>query len=390
MMGRPLRAFLSYRRLDASEAAELERQLALRGLSLWRDVNDLPLGGLAEAEIRRGIAQSDAFILYVTPRVFSSDVIWRVEVPAAIARARREARRGRSYPIVPLLRGVTTREFRRGSTARGVTDLPMRNGAFVPLRRGDRATKRARREAYTDVAKRLLRSLLPGQPAGPLPVTLRSFGAPEAIRPALDVDWSDGLDGASARVWNEELVPALRDLKAELARAHRRRLSLFMKTRLSAALLAGMLFPLASGFELIVRDRQGRWPAHAGRDRLRREDRGPEGGRRAVLEVSLAQDARRGAGLLSQRLHARHVRLTPDTGPSRTYDSRPNAGAIARQVGDVARELRATGIEELHLVFSGPAALAALVGRHLHAVGTVHCYYRGARGRLVSSNRLRT
>lgn len=389
-MGRPLRAFLSYRRLDASEAAELERQLALRGLSLWRDVNDLPLGGLTEAEIRRGIAQSDAFILYVTPRVFSSDVIWRVEVPAAIARARREARQGRTYPIVPLLRGVTTRELRRGSTTRGVTDLPKRNGAFVALRRGNRATKRARREAYADVAKRLLRSLLPGQPPGPLLVTLRSFAAPEAIRPTLDVDWSDALDGANARVWNEELVPALRDLKAELARAHRRQISLFVKTRLCAALLVGMVLPLASGFELAIRDRQGRWPTRAGRGRLRREDRRHERSGSAVLEVSLAQDARSGARSLSQRLHARHVRLTPPAGPSRTYDPRPNAGGIARQVGDVARELRAAGAGDVHIVFSGPAALTALVGQHLHAIGTVHCYYRGAHGRLVRSNRFRT
>lgn len=389
-MGRPLRAFLSYRRLDASEAAELERQLALRGLSLWRDVNDLPLGGLTEAEIRRGIAQSDAFILYVTPRVFSSDVIWRVEVPAAIARARREARRGRSYPIVPLLRAVTTRELRRGSTARGVNDLTMQNGAFVPLHRGGRATKSARRDAYADVAKRLLRSLLPGQPPGQLAVTLRSFVAPEVTRPTLAVDWSDALDGASARVWSEELVPALRDLKAELARTHHRQISLFVRTRLCAALLVGMVFTPASGFELTIRDRQGWWPARAGRGHLRREDRSLKGNGRAVLEVSLAQDARSGARSLSQRLHARHVRLTPPAGPSRTYDPRPNAGGIARQVGDVARELRAAGAGDVHIVFSGPAALAALAGQHLHAIGTVHCYYRGARGRLVRSNRFRT
>jgi len=225
--------------------------MVLRGLSLWRDVNDLPLGGLSEPEIRRGIDQSDAFILYVTPRTFASDVIWRVEVPRAIARARRAAAQGERYPIVPVLRGVSVRELRHRCVAAGCAELPLRNAAFVPLHRRGRATKRARRAAFADVARRLLRALLASDRSARLAIVLRTFSVP--ARPArLDVNWTDAVDGADVRVWVEELLPALRDLRDELAHAHRRKLSLSVHARLSAALLAGLVFPLASGFDIVV------------------------------------------------------------------------------------------------------------------------------------------
>ncbi len=385
----PLHAFLSYRRLDAAEAGELERALALRGVSLWRDVNDLPLGGLTEREIRRGIERSDAFILYVTPRVFSSDVIWRVEVPAALARTRPEELRGRRYPIIPVFRGVTVREFRQRSAAAGLAELPLRNGAFVPRHRSDRATARARRLAYAAIASRLLRALLAHRGKAITSLTLRSFTVPEPSSD-LDLDWSDVLDTAGPRVWEAELVPAMHDLRAELARAHRRRLSFLVRARLGAALLAGMVFPLATGFDVLVHDRHGVWPARGSGQPLQREDEGNVGSSRAVLEVSLAQDAGDGARALASRIRARHIRLTPPGGPRRAYDPRSRAGAIARQIGDIARELRAGGTRDLHFVFSGPAALAFLVGRHLHAVGLMHCYYRGSHGGLVRAYRLPT
>ena len=389
-MRRTLRAFLSYRRSDASEAAELERQLALRGVTLWRDVNDLPLGGLTEPEIRRGIAESDAFLLYATRRVFASDVIWGLEVPAALDRAAREATRGRRYPVIPVFRGLSAREFRRRAARLGCNDLPTRNGAFVPLKRNDRATKSVRREAHSAVATKLLRALLPDVRPGPLSIALRSFDSPEAHRATLDLDWSNAIDAAGSRGWTDELVPALRGVKAELARAQRRRVAMFVQTRIGAALLAGMLFPLASGFELAVRDRQGAWPGHGGRAVLKREDPRSGGGGRAVLEVSLAQSALVSAAALAAGLRARHVRLTPSGGPSRTFDPRPHAGGIARQIGDLTRALRAEGVRDTHLVFSGPAALAVLVGRHLHAIGFVNCYYRTAEGELVRAYRFRT
>lgn len=375
-----MRVFLSYRRADASEASALERQFALRGLPLWRDVNDLPLGGSTEREIRRGIATCDVFVLYVTPRVFASDVIWRLEVPAALARARREARRGRLYPIVPVLRGVTTNEFRRRCAGKGVHDFPTKNAAFVPVHGHVRATVNARRVAFAAAATRLLRSLGPALPRAAVPVVLRTFEAPEARRAALDLNWSGVLEDASPGVWATELFPALRDVARELARARRRRLQVLAKARLGVAVAFGMVFPLASGFALDVMDRQGPWPRGRARRPPLAVSRAHSGlAGRAVIEISLAQDAGRRAAALAASLRASHVRLTPPLGPGRAFDPRPVAGAIAMQVGNVVRELRAEGAQDIHLVFAGPAALALLIGRQLHATGTIHCYYRDAK-----------
>jgi len=60
------------------------------------------------------------------------------------------------------------------------------------------------------------------------------------------------------------------------------------------------------------------------------------------------------------------------------------------EIGDRARELHAHGTRELHVVYAGPAALAFLIGRQLHAVGRVAVYYRGWRGGLVRSYTVRT
>ena len=112
-MPRPARVFLSYRRRDAREAGELERQFGLRGLRLWRDVNDLPLGGSTIAEIKRGVrVGSDAFVLYVTPRIYASAVVWDTEVPTALSRAKRQGRGTRVYPIVPIVRSQRVRDLR--------------------------------------------------------------------------------------------------------------------------------------------------------------------------------------------------------------------------------------------------------------------------------------
>src|SRR5713101_473733 len=75
----PLTTFVSYRRKDADEVRGLEAELRLRGIRTWRDVNDLHLGGATEKDILHGIAtESDAFILYATPRLYERDstFIW--------------------------------------------------------------------------------------------------------------------------------------------------------------------------------------------------------------------------------------------------------------------------------------------------------------------------
>lgn len=376
-MSRALRTFLSYRRLDAAEASELEREFGLRGLRLWRDVNDLPLGGATKAQIRRGIGpHSDAFVLYVTPRFFASSFIWSVEVPRAMARARKEERRGGLYPIVPVLRSVSHRMFRRRAKELGAARIADRNSESVePLQAGAPLTRQARRLAFARVARRLLRSLLRRR-RDAVTLTLRSFPAAAARRTLLDVDWSGVVDGSTPETWERRLIPALRDLQAELARAGRRRLAVNVQARLGLALAFGMVFSLASGFEVEVRSRGVTWPSRSARTSplavSERRARGRRGA--AVIELSLTQDLQRSARRLVRSTRAsRHVRIASPGGRRRGL--RAAAPAIAAQVGDLARSLRADGVTDIHLVMAAPVPLALLLGRQLNAVGRIHSYY---------------
>lgn len=383
-LARPVKVFLSYRRRDAREVTELQRAFAIRGLSLWRDVSDLPLGGLTIPEIKRGIRKdSDAFVLYVTRWIFSSDVVWGTEVPEASSRSARARRSGGLYPVVPLIRyPVTLRTIRSHARRLGVAELTERNAEFVP-RRGTRPTPSNRRLAYENAARRLLRSLLRGLPSvGRTRLAIRSFDATDAPPRTLDIDWSGLVDGTTPHTWTHRLRPALKDLRSELARAQRRELDVYVKARLQVALAFGLEFPPSSGFRINVRDRQGSWSPAPGRPVLHRApDRSVRRHKRVVLEISLAQNGERSARKLAKRLKARHVRLVPPTGqPSRAFDPRPVAGRIAVQAGELARELHGQGMSELHLVFVGPAALALLVGRQLQAIGRVHSYFLTTNG----------
>lgn len=158
-MTTPLTAFLSYRRTDAADLRLLERALRLRGVRTWRDVNDVPLGGATEEEIVRAIAtETDAFVLYASPRLYEADstFIWQKELPVADARWR-----ANRYPVVVLYRGTTPDQLSSRCKDLGLTDFgSVANGEWVPLR-GERADDpEARRRALREVAGRVLGTLL--------------------------------------------------------------------------------------------------------------------------------------------------------------------------------------------------------------------------------------
>ena len=102
-----------------------------------------------------------------------------------------------------------------------------------------------------------------------------------------------------------------------------------------------------------------------------------------MIELSLVADLARDAAIVADRVGAaRRVRLA-SASADRSADLRPVAAAAAAQVGDVLRRLRDDGVTDYHVLLASPAPLAALIGRHLHALGTVHVYFSN-RDRVIS------
>ena len=68
-MARPV--FLSYSWDDTAEADELDRQLCLRGVPVWRDRRDMERSGYMEDAVRQAILQDcSGFELLGTPNSF--------------------------------------------------------------------------------------------------------------------------------------------------------------------------------------------------------------------------------------------------------------------------------------------------------------------------------
>jgi hypothetical protein len=87
-------AFISYGRRDSLDfAARLNRRLTDRGLIVWFDYDDIPLGVDYQKQIDDGIERSDNFLFIISPHSVNSDYC-RLEIELALKHGKR---------IIPLL-----------------------------------------------------------------------------------------------------------------------------------------------------------------------------------------------------------------------------------------------------------------------------------------------
>lgn len=380
----PFTFFTSYRREDAEPIEGLEQQLRLRGVRSWRDVRNLGHGAATPEQIRRAIRfETDGFLAFVTEvylerRRDREDVVWGLEMPEAAARWK-----AGGYPLTPLFSGTRSTALAARCAEEGLPDLSAANGGHMP----ECSAAPEIVAAFRSEARAQLRNAVIGSD-GSLVVAFRSF--PMASLPAdarLDIDWTAEVDGGSPEVWEQQLLPALHDLKAAISAAGVRHLAVHVLTRLGAALAFGIKFPLATGIALVCHGRDGEaWKEdEAGPARPLREDRTTYDGDRAIaiLELSIVRDLGRDAAELALRVRAsHHVRLST-AGADRSTDPRPIARVVAQQVGDVTRTLQSEGVTDLHLLLASPAPLALLIGRQLHALGRVHVYFRDENGHIT-------
>jgi TIR domain len=78
--------FISYGRKDSLEfAANLNRRLVDRGLMVWFDFDDIPVGVDYQKQIDDGIERSDNFVFIISPHAVNSPYCWK-EIELALKR----------------------------------------------------------------------------------------------------------------------------------------------------------------------------------------------------------------------------------------------------------------------------------------------------------------
>lgn len=368
--------FLSYRRFDVDEVRGLERQLRLRGVRTWRDVNDLHLGGATEDEILQAIAhESDAFALYATPRLYEADstFIWHKELPAADQRWRRER-----YPVIALYRNTGREDLSNRCAQLQITDFGTKAvGEWIPRRGDSDAGPDAIKRAHATVSRQVLRTVLDRRLTREGVIALRSFPMPDLPSDTLlDLDWTSVIEGIEPDQWASELFPSLHDLAEELERRGLFDLTLYPHARLTLCVAFGIVFPLASRFRIRLMGREGEWVQQPGPAPLSIEPDIDQAGdaKRALLAFGFTRDLQSFAEELMLTLKPGHVRQVRPSQLNLASQVRP----ISTQIGAELRTLAGQGVSEFHIVLAAPAPLAIAVGRQLHALGQVSLYYADA------------
>ena len=254
---RPATVFLSYAHEDTEFVKDLQLRLNVRGIRSWRDVDDLLSGSPFEDDIVHAIEyEIDAIALYITPNFLKSRFIWKVEVPAALRRHKRDPH----FHIVPILQGVSFSEVQQSCMNWDQADLSRFNG--IPLTDG--ATDAAWK-VQNDIARRLLQAAMT--------LRLRRIEAGSGYEPwlslktfffkahttclDLDLNWL-GLIREKERLstlqeWEQILWPALLDVKQVISeKIPNRRIHLCIQSILPVAIALGFVFRESARFALLI------------------------------------------------------------------------------------------------------------------------------------------
>ena len=375
-----MRIFLSHSRQDLEQVLALEQQLKWRGLGVWRDQNDLPLGAAAEAGLNAGLDSCDRMLVWLTPNSLASQAVIERELA-------RGFQRFKSNPnfIIPVFAGVTPAEANaRVSSALGRT-LP--NGRVQPP--GDALP--FMRLVARDVLGDHCRTIGACDAAEiRLGIHSREFTRlkPE---PDFNLDWTDlFLEGKEAKpgTW-EEMRLALLDVREQIAREIGRNCPLVIEGmfHISAAFLFGSLFNQPSGFRLIVRQPESGWDsasAPAGNIELQTHSVGSGDlyATEALLELAITRGVAADVDAFITRQHLSYrqrleAELKNLQSNSRTLriSSSAEAAAVALQVRSVLEQLRAgTGRAPIHIFAALPLGVAVMIGRWTNALGPLQLY----------------
>lgn len=381
------RCFISYRRVRAAEVAILVLALHDVGVPTWQDITNLEAEP-TEDELRRVLddPSTASALLWITPEVADSPIIRKVEVPKIIERRRA----GDGFFVQPVAAGGLDYE----SAAQIASEhLGVDNFATWNLEKVDVDPIEAAEAVH--IAELLLRRRLKEvvarlAPDAPVLVTLHTRGtAPSGAQGALALDWSARFDGriATAEVWDDRLIPAVRQVAAtirELAPGRLTEASGLLALPAAAALGAAFLAP--AGSQLVWRQQTpGRpdqlWSLSAERDTSTVEIEhisGDPSSQDMAVVVSINHDAeealRRSESDVPQfrgcvRLRGPGGQSVDLATPGQASDA---AYRLVGAIGDARRTWR--DVRRIHLLLAAPAGFAVLVGQLLNGLGPVQTY----------------
>lgn len=382
---------ISYRRSRRVECDRLVASLRESGIPAWRDVDDLN-SEPTENELRRilGDDRTAGAILWITPETAASEMIRKVEAPAAVARHGR----GDGFFIVPVAAGgldyadVAT-AIRNGSGLADISDWNIIKLESDPADDADiaKVVNRVLRQRLQTIDRHRI-------PDEPIRLALNTRQAVyHQSGAALTIDWSHRFGGvqnrvASAADWQDKLLPALASVHAAIQEAvPGRGVVAGGLPSLPAAIALGYCFMATAGQQIAWEQRM--------------PDQSDQNWSLGAVVEESGFEVRTSAGNLDANNLAVMVSVNNDvaaavtassatTGPFRAYTHVKHANSaqsvllkspgqaldIARKVVAAARNARQEyGITgQVHLFAAVPAGLAMLIGQLLNTLGPVQTY----------------
>lgn len=372
-MARPV--FLSYAWEDEVLANQLESELRLRGVPVWRDRRGMRWGAYNEDVVLEAIELlCSGFVLLLTDAVMTSNFILQIELPAM---ARRRVADPSFFAGAVFARDIGIQQSAAELHAASWVEL----GSPLGSRLSDEDEEADLRRA----ANAILRSYLPpalGDYDQPTARVETRSAVPESDPAHLHLTWSPPLladvDGYDPEVWRRQLLPALADIRAALEEATRARaLSITGRPHISAAVALGFEFRAPTGWQLrlgqpdldvltarVEPSADGwttvRQPCASGEDR------------RLVLCLHAAKDVTRAMQEHRRALPPARVELhvRPASGPGHVSVQGSAANALAAAIAKEIAQARINyGTQETHLYLACPWSLAAALAWHLSSTG---------------------
>jgi len=381
------RIFISYSRQDRDKIDVLVKELKARGLCLWQDLDDLPLGTPPQEEIREALsANCQGCLIYLTPNSLNSSFVMKVELKEAMEKLNAD----KAFAIIPVFHGVTVDQVKTSVptySGRNVADL---NGIIIPTP----ASPEEIRSKLAEAAQRLLLTVLNNNAAAFLSDPTRKLildlhtrqytrGIPE---PDLNLDWRNFVntdDTFDAALCSQILWPALASVEKAVAQAlGPRQVLIRALSHLSCGTALGFAFRATTNFQLEIKQGSQVWdtvniqkmPSPLQTNKIDGDINSDD----AAVELSVAQLVTGAVDrFVQQRGQNFRVRaeIKPQKGSKLEVTNSDEANAVAQQAADVIDEIRNDyQPKTVHLFMAVPLALAILIGYRLNARGIIQLY----------------
>jgi hypothetical protein len=373
--------FLSQAGLDAKAGwiDPIEQEIRLRGVGVWRDKHRLMAGQHNWKAIFEAIDTCTAFVVVITPRSVGRPAVWK-EVRRAHARWERD----HSFPIVPILVGMSRKKLDKLCELHGVHPLSIHQEIQVTADSGVGPSGFA-----PDWAGQVAREVLRGAVARHLNlvnrkllVAVRTYPVQVVAEPDLDMHWVDLFDPEpDAATW-PRLIAALEDLAFAIKNQSRQeRFEAQLQARIGVGVALGWTVPSPSSrkIDVLHHDARGTWQADA--------DAVDDGDTRFTESEIADGDGSIGTLLVSVRrdVHAMYA-ASPAVRPCRYLlevdreEEHPltaeTAAAAADRIGRTIRGWADTKrIAMVQIVGAMPIGLAVMIGRQLNATCDVVVFH---------------